>query len=424
MRQVSTERNAQILLLVVVFIFALKFFQSTPFEILFFQLQAVFLGLILIFLVLYVSASLLNKERPNTVVGYFLILIAVIPLYSAYRASVAFGQPFIYGFLSERGWLLIGVGVWFYNVLITKKMTLATVESAFLFMAWGSLMFFSVFVLTYDPSQLQGADGGSGMVRMSQDRGLRFKFQLFFITFGSIYYFIKYAVYRDPKDIVLLFVFLAYVLFVVQGRTYMIFLAVTFLFYYWRSYPVGELIPVVLKLAYFIFVSILLMYVFMQDYIDRMSYLFLQMFEVLQGEKSQDMSANARIFQSEIVYDYFDGHPLSLWLGTGGVSKQWNDGYNAIFGYFYPSDIGMLGGVFVYGVIGTFFICLIPIIVIIKTVRKVSTKQDVFILAIKYLLVYYVFMFVQGSFYFSVTGYIIPLFILLAYIKLKEKSEC
>ncbi len=406
-----------------VFIFAFKFFQSTPLEVQFFRLQAVFLGLIFVFLALYIAASLFNKRRLNTIVWYFLVLIAVIPFYSAYRASVEFGQPFVYGFLSERGWLIVGVGIWFYNILIKEKITLDTVESSFVIMAWASLLFFSLFILTYDPNQLQGAYSESKMVNVTQDRGLRFKFQLYFITFGSIYYLVKYAVHRNFKDVILLLAFLAYVIFVVQGRTYMIFLGITFLLYFWFNFPLDKLIPVMIKLMFFVFLSVLLMLALMPDYVERMSYLFVQMFDVLQGKESLDTSANARIFQSEIVYSYFERNPLSIFLGTGSISNQWNHGYESIFGYFYPSDIGLLGGVFVYGMIGMVFIFLIPMIICIKTIRLLPEENKVFIIALKYLLIYTVIKSIQGSFYFGVTGYTIPLFILLAYIALRERSN-
>ncbi len=95
MNQFKIRKHFQIATLVVVFIFALKFFQSTPFETLFFQLQAGFLGLILMFLVGYVAKISISQRHVNRVVLYFLVLIAIIPFYGAFRASSEFRQPFI-----------------------------------------------------------------------------------------------------------------------------------------------------------------------------------------------------------------------------------------------------------------------------------------------------------------------------------------
>ncbi len=423
MNAVHVQRNIKIIMLAFVFIFAMKFFQSTPFERLFFQLQAIFLGLVFLFLLGYATTILLKKRQFNKVVLYYLLLIVIIPFYGAYRASIEFGQPFIYGFLSGRGWLLFGVGIWLYYILVTKKMTFKTMESAFAFMAWASFIIFSLFILTFDPSQLQSSEESSKFVLMTQDRGFRFKFQTYFITFGAIYYFVKYSVRKNNIDLIFLFLFLGYIVFVVQGRIYIMTLAVTFLLYYWFNYSLSRFALAMIKLLLFIFATLIIIQIIMPDYLVRMGDLFAQMFTVLTGEESQDGSANARIWQSLIVFDYFDAHPLSIWLGTGSVSNQWNDGYDSIFGYFYPADIGVFGGLFLYGIIGFVFLWLVPFIISVKTIKKVIDKQDIFMVAMKYLLIFMLIRSVQGSLYFNIVEYSLPLFILLAYMKMQVRRN-
>jgi len=423
MRQIVIKKSTQVITLAIVFIFALKFFQSTPFEALFFQLQAGFLGFTLFFLIGYIASYLVKRKRFNKVVLYYLLLIVILPFYGAYRAHDEFGQPFIYGYLTERGWLLLGAGIWLHYELTTKKMTFGTIESAFLFMAWVSLIVFSLLVLTFDPSQLQGAEEASKMVFDTEDRGVRFKFQTYFITFGAIYYFVKYSIEKSPKDLILLFLFLGYILFIVQGRTYMMTLAATFLLYYSFNYSLSRFVLTTIKLLLFLFFALIAIQILMPDYLERMGNLFAQMFTVFKGEESQDVSANARISASLIVVNYFEAHSLSIWLGTGSVSNQWNDGYSSIFGYFYPSDIGILGGLFVYGIAGLVFLFLIPLFITSQTLRMVSGKGDVFIMSLKYLLVLELLKSIQGSFYFVPIAYIIPLFILMAYFKLQERSH-
>ena len=427
MKTISIRKSTQIFILAMVFIFSMKFFQSTPFERLFFQLQAVFLGLILLFLISYVVSTLIKEKKFNKVVLYYLLLIAIVPIYGAFVAMQTFGQPFIYGFLSERGWLLFGVGIWFYYVLVTKKISFETMESAFVFMAWASLIIFSLFVLTFDQSQIQSyqdaTEGVSSLVNMTEGRGLRFKFQTYFITFGVIYYFVKYSFRKNPINLIFLFIFLGYIIFVVQGRTYMMTLAVTMLLYYWFNYSLSKFTLIIIKLLLFMLAALVVIQTIMPDYLERMGDLFLQMFTVLTGEESRDASANARIFQSLIVFEYFNAHPLSIWLGTGKVSHQWNDGYDSIFGYFYPSDIGVLGGLFVYGIIGFIFLWLVPFVISMKIIKKATDKHDIFVTTLKYLLVYALVGSIQGSLYFGYVGYSIPMFILLAYLKMWDKKN-
>lgn len=421
MTTITIRKITQIFTLTLVFIFSLKFFQSTPFEHLFFQLQAGFLGLLLLFLVAYVISILLTKKQFNKVILFYLLLIAIVPFYGAYRATNEFGQPFIYGFLNGRGWLLFGVGIWLYYVLVAKKITFDTMESAFVFMAWTSFIIYLLFILTFDPSQLQDSEEISMLVHNTEDRGLRFSFQTYFITFGAIYYFVRYSIRKNPIDLIFLFLFLGYILFVVQGRTYIMTLSATFLLYYWFNYSFSRFTLTVIKLLLFMLVALIVIQTIMPYYLDRMGDLFSQLFTVLTGQESHDMSANARIFESLIVFDYFDAHPLSIWFGTGNVSHQWNDGYDSIFDYFDPSDIGIIGGLFVYGIVGFIFLWLIPFVISVKTIKKVVNKQDTLIVTLKYLLIFLLVGSIQGSLYFSYVGYSIPLFILLAYLKIREK---
>jgi len=423
MTSISIRQSIQIIILAIVFIFALKYFQHTPLEEPFFRVQAGFLVLILLFLTGYIATTLVEKDRINKIMLYYIFLIVLVPFYGAYRAGVVFGQPFIYGFLSEREWLLCGVGIWLYHALVARKYTLQTMESAFVFMAWASLILFSVLILTYDPGQMQDAYKESGMLQITKYRGLRFRFETYFITFGAIYYFVKYSIKNNPFDLTVLLLFLGYILFVVQGRTYVMAIAATYLVYYWLNHSSSKLTLTMIKYSLFLIVAFMAIQALMPDYISQMGHLFLQMLKIITGEVSDDASANARIIASRIVFDYFDAHPLSLWLGTGSVSHQWNDGYRSIFGYFYPSDIGVLGGLFVYGLVGFVFLFLVPLIILIKTLKKITEKKDVFIVSLKYLLIFALVRSIQGSLYFEYVAYTIPLFILLASLKMQGNTN-
>ncbi len=420
LKYINTAKIGQILLIATVLIFTLEFFQSTPFERIFFQFQAVFLVVIAIFLVSYVVLTVRRGDSINEIVLYFLILISIIPLYSMFRGSTEFGQPFIYGFLSERSWLLIGVGVWFYYVVVTRKIHLDTVESTFVFMAWASLVIFSLLVLFYNPGQL---DFQSKFVYMDANRGLRFRFQMYFIIFGALYYFVKYTLYINHKYIVIFLFFLSYVLFVHQSRTCTIALAFTFLLYIFFNYSLSRIPIILIKFSLFLLIALIVIHALKPGYLDRTSHLFLQSFKVLSGELSEDPSANSRIFQSKKVLSYFDTHPLSAWLGVGRISNRWNDGYRSLFGHFYPCDIGVLGGLFLYGIPGLVFVLIIPVIISIKILRRVPEKGNVFIKALKYILVFAIIRSIQGSFYFGPMVYVLSLFILMAYNELEEKTD-
>ncbi len=416
--QIRFNEITKISIFAIALVFSLKFFQSTPFETLFFKVHAVFLVLLAFYFLFYVGRFSVRRERINLIVLYFLILIAVVPFYSACRANVEFGQPYIYGILSERGWVVICVAVWFHRILVTKKISLVTFESTFVFMAWASLVVFYLIMMTYDPSKLSSE---SNFIRDTVDRGLRFKFQNYFITFGAIYYLVKHALYKRNSHLLFFVIFISYIVFIVQGRFYIIAMAVTISLFYWIFYQRKKIILFVNSI-YFICLAALFIQLLSPEYFERLGSLFTHMFMALMGNESQDNSANARIYEIRVVLDYFDSHPLSVLFGTGKVSNQWHAGYESIFGYFFTSDIGVIGGIFLYGVVGFVFLCLVPIVILIKTMKRVGKNKNTFILALKCMIVFSLVTTVQGSFYFSLIDYVIPLFILLAYQEVKERQ--
>jgi len=342
-----------------------------------------------------------------------------MPLYAAFRSNAEFGQPYSYGILSQRQWVVLGVGVWFRHVIVTRKVDISTIESSFLFLSWASLLVFSLIALTFDPTQL---DGDENFAAMTVGRGLRFHFQTFFISFGSLYYFIKYSKNKKLPDLLILLLFLSYIVFIVQGRTYMIFLAATFFFYSYFNSSHTRFVINSIKVLVFLFVSFVLLQMFMPDYVTMMRDMFSQMFTVLGGGESNDASSNSRIWTSLTVLNHFDENPLSIWLGTGRVSHQWNDGYEGLYGYFFPEDIGLLGGVFLYGIFGMILLLIIPLLLEIKEIKLAKNVDNIFIITVKYMLIFSILRSVQGGLYFGANAWIVLFFILYAYNQQNRKS--
>jgi len=111
---------------------------------------------------------------------------------------------------------------------------------------------------------------------------------------------------------------------------------------------------------------------------------------VLKGELSRDASANARLLETNIALPYIKGN----WLfGNGDLSNQWEGGYKGRLGYFYPSDIGMIGIIFIYGVAGLLFFYAQYIFAIRYGRAKRKTIYNPLIDASK---VYLLYMFIQS----------------------------
>ena len=399
--------------------FTIKFFQSTPFETLFFQIQALFLAAIIVFLIFYAFQLSIKQMFFDKVVLYYLFLILFMPVYSAIRSHTEFGQPYIYGLLTQRSWVLLGVGVWFYYVLITEKISMKAVEKSFLFLTWGSLIIYSFIALTFDPAQLTGEEN---YVNIAGDIGAKFKFVTLFITFGTLYYFIRLTVYKEKRDLFILILFIFYIVLVIKVRSYMIFLALTFLVYYFMNLKMHHVVMKLVKGTMLFAVITVVIQATTPGFLDALGTRFGDMFLVLVGEESGDASANARIWESLIVLNYFEANPISIWFGAGKVSNQWNEGYESIFGYFFAADIGILGGVFLYGVLGIVLLVAIPLFYAIKEIRKARNSRSVFIQTIKYMLILSILRIFQMGLYFGADAWIIFFFVLYASNRLNQRS--
>ena len=106
---------------------------------------------------------------------------------------------------------------------------------------------------------------------------------------------------------------------------------------------------------------------FISDFLFRMG----QAFDVLGGTMTSDPSADSRIIQSGIIFDFLSKNTSSIWFGVGHLSSQFlgigkTGGFNAVFGYLFPMDTGLIGVLFLWGIIGLIFIYLIPVVFIIQ----------------------------------------------------------
>jgi len=144
--------------------------------------------------------------------------------------------------------------------------------------------------------------------------------------------------------------FLLFLILVEGGRSLLlsVFGSLVFFVYRWSSF--GRIIRMTPKL---LFVSLLLfaaLLLFKQDYLVHLGMKFGDAINVvLTGEKTADASANARIVETLITMPYIAEH----WaFGNGDLSNQWKGGFESRFGHFYPSDIGIIGTFFLFGIIG------------------------------------------------------------------------
>ena len=108
-------------------------------------------------------------------------------------------------------------------------------------------------------------------------------------------------------------------------------------------------------------------------------------------------------------------------LGNGFISNQWNGGWREILGYFYPVDIGILGNIFVFGILGTFLLYL-PYWFSLDISRNVKSKNVLFKTCEYMILFFFLSMFFTAV-NIRDTSSIMFVVCLLYYFRYHHKSE-
>lgn len=116
------------------------------------------------------------------------------------------------------------------------------------------------------------------------------------------------------------------------------------------------------------------------EFVDYYVELFGNALTVITGEHTTEDSTNIRYVESEIAMKGFEKHPV---LGNGFLSSQWDEGYLQFYRYFYPADIGLLGNLYVYGIVGTLFY-YIPFLAAFIWMFKLRKTRDTFLLTCMY----------------------------------------
>ena len=285
---------------------------------------------------------------------YILLIIVAIPLLSALAAWREFGQPLLYGVLSQRNNMLAASALLLIFSFKHNMVTLKDVNSALLFLAWGTLGLYLFMSLFLNPASY--AHYGSGFVSGGNVGTYAFKFRTEFLVFGFFYYaFIGFR-HKSTRHWFLALPFLVF-LVVDGGRSLLVSTAASFLFFVWRWGSFSRLVTYVPKVLFFGLASMIILYVNNAEYITEYASKFNAAFTVvISGEEADDVSANARIIEVAIALPYITKNWI---IGNGDISNQWNGGYaNVIGGYFYPSDIGIIGVLYMYGLIGTLLLLM------------------------------------------------------------------
>ena len=312
----------------------------------------------------------------------YIILVAFgIPIWGALNAALVFGQPFWLGLVAQRAYLLSLFALTIIRLISTRRVTMIEVKQSFVALAWINLAFCAPVVLFLDPNQYNdvGAlvSNGGGVYN-------QFNLPLMFILFGAFYYAGLWFRTNQAKYIAVALPFYLYIFGGNSGRILNISVVLMFITLAFIGSSRQRLLRNLTKTIGLIAGVTILAAVLAPDKVNTMATKYADAFSAITGENTvDDPSANARILQTAIALPLIESNLIA---GTGSISNQWNDGYKRLFGYFHPTDLGVLGITFVYGIIGLFFFWIQYIFAwrySRKLASAINSHQDVdFLLAI------------------------------------------
>lgn len=328
-----------------------------------------------------------RPRQPDRFTIYLMLVAFVLPILSALGAYIAFQQPPWFGWAAQRGCLFALFAYAAGNLLADGKITISEFRRALVILAWVNLTICSLVVALFDPNDYNDLPGlvtdGGGLYN-------RFILPVVFIVFGAFYYFSRLIKSGKAVDGLLSAPFLLYIVAAYGGRSAMLAMLIALVVLTWLGSP-SRRFSNALAATMIAGATLLVIEAAFPGTMDRLYVSFGDAFAAVMGaDNVSDVSANARILQAEIALPYVMDNII---LGTGTISNQWFGGYEAMFGYFHPADLGLLGLLFTYGVAGLLFFS-VQYIIFARMIPPLSilirrAPNDGFILCLVALLTYF-----------------------------------
>lgn len=286
-------------------------------------------------------------------VAYIVIVFAlVLPVFSAWRSLVVFGQPMFYGIARMRFMLILLFAFHLYYTDYPIKTLLRQINCVNIFIAVGATIALYGFGIDNVAAEPYFFTTYSADLEAVSDtiKGVKLTYCSSLILVSTIYYMVKSVHHPNPKNIAILLLFIFYILFVNKGRQPLVAIGAAFVVYILANLNLRNIAISIAALG-----AITAVIINDSSITNRYT-------TILEGENSMDTSFLARLSEIEYVTPYIKKYPIA---GFGQLSYHFNDGFQGIFDeYFFIEDIGFIGTMAKGGVILLimcaifYFICL------------------------------------------------------------------
>lgn len=366
-------------LLFLVFTSTFRIFATLPLESLHQSLSSFAIILLSVY---YVFSLFLNiREKRVTRLDVLMWVFILVNFFAAYQGHAIFHQPYYYGIMAQRSVLLSLSGILLISLLRKGWITIEQVEKSFVAISLTLLIIFYFFFLFVNPVKFTDME----FVAYSPIRGYRYRFQFALVIMLLFYSLFKVSHERKNGYIAIVLLIIFYLVYFLQSRTTLVVLAFTLMIYFFRNFTLREKIRNTLIYGSVILIAVVILFSLgYTSLFDKYHVLYSNVYNIFFGESSDEASSAVRFMEFNIALDYIEKNPI---LGNGFISNQWNGGWRDILGYFYPVDIGLLGNIFVFGLLGTVLIYL-PYYFSLSMSRQVRSN-NVFFKTIEYMLLFF-----------------------------------
>jgi len=348
------------ILLFLLIIFYQVFYYIKDFSIIYY-FSKIFAPVIVLFITLFFMIAYSKQIKIGRdgvlvlVAGSYLILVSALTAYFNYGQSLHIGVawqikvlPLFFFFsvnlMLQANWVNVGH---FY-----RATTLLSVLALFSYL---------ILYIAINPADYWHDDS---YFFVNDSKGFRFRFPDVPVLLGLFIFFWRWQLLGRLLDALVWGVFLGYFVFIHEQR--FLLLCVIML----TSYRIFKNSGVLLKAIVIGVIPIIVMLVFSLD-------IFISL---LSGN---DSSLLARLLTINNIFNTVSESPLGLMFGYGNLSPEFNGGFEALYGrHFWLSDVGWLGLLYEYGLIGVFLIFYI-LYKIIRYSERLVILREPFLLALR-----------------------------------------
>lgn len=309
-----------------------------------------------------------------------MMLMMIFPVWSAIASAINFGQPLIYGIGTTRNFYLFLLGPLFYYLLQKKIISTDFLRNSMLAASWFTMVVFLYIYVTINPEKYPDRF----FIGFNELKGgYIFKFNIALLIFALLYYSIRFLTTHRFIYLFLSVPFYYMMLYVRQDRSIIIMTLLVLLIFYFKRIFFQSALRYSALMIMMIFVGFFIVEITDYKPSDQSVSKFYNLWLTVTGRETDESATNIR--RVEVLKAWPDIEKRFL-FGNGELSPRWNDGFNRIYGYFYPSDIGIIGILYLFGVTGTLLL-FVQFLFARNTIKKINTS-DSFILTCNYYLLF------------------------------------